>query len=159
MSERSKYLFIEDKRQQRAGLFLRDVHYRLYAELEYIKPENRKTKNRTIQDELHDSDGNDLSLKDENPGKYNAIFNRRARKGQCFTQPYLGTREFSAHFRLIENPDKEAKQPIDETRDLGYMLYDMDFTDEKDPKAMFFRAQMNKGVILVPSVNSEEVRK
>lgn len=158
MSERSKHLFIEDNRQQRAGLFLRDVHYRIYAELEFIRSENRKTNKYTGPEELQDQEENEMFYLDENPGKYNAIFDRRVRKGQCFHQPYLGTREFSAHFRLIENPENEQKKPIDETRDLGFMLYDLDFNDEKDPKAMFFRAQIINGVILVPPIDSEEVK-
>jgi CRISPR-associated protein Cas5d len=159
MSERSPHLFIEDNRQQRAGLFLRDVRYRLYAELEYINPNNRKQHKHTTPDELIDPEEKQLIGKDENPGKYNAMFERRARKGQCFNQPYLGCREFSAHFRLVENPDKEERQAIAETRDMGFMLYDMDFTNEKEPNAMFFRVQMNNGVVIVPSKDSEEVRK
>lgn len=160
MSERSKDgLFIEDNRQQKAGLFLSDVHYRLYAELEFINPENRKTNRSCALDALTNSEETEMLKKDENPGKYNAIFERRARKGQCFNQPYLGCREFSAYFKLIGNPEMEGKKPISDNLDLGYMLYDMDFTNEKDPKAMFFRAQINNGVVNIPSITSEEVRK
>jgi CRISPR-associated protein Cas5d len=159
MSERSPHLFIEDNRQQRAGLFLRDVRYRLYAELEYINPNNRKQHQLATPEQLIDPEEKQLLAKDENPGKYNAMFERRARKGQCFNQPYLGCREFSAHFRFVENPGKEQKSAIDETRDLGFMLYDMDFTNEKEPNAMFFRVQMNHGIIIVPTRDSEEVRK
>ena len=139
MSERSKDgLFIEDNRQQKAGLFLSDVHYRLYAELEFINPENRKTNRSCAFDALTNSEETEMLKKDENPGKYYAIFERRARKGQCFNQPYLGCREFSAYFKLIGNSEMEGKKPISDNLDLGYMLYDMDFTNEKDPKAMFF---------------------
>jgi CRISPR-associated protein Cas5d len=159
MSERSPHLFIEDNRQQRAGLFLRDVRYRLYAEIEYINPNNRIQHKHATPEEFIDLEEKQLIGKDENPGKYNAMFERRARKGQCFNQPYLGCREFSAHFRLVENPEKEDKLPIAETRDLGFMLYDMDFTNEKEPNAMFFKVQMNHGVIIVPPKDSEEVRK
>ena len=87
------------------------------------------------------------------------MFERRARKGQCFNQPYLGCREFSAHFRLIESPEKEKSGAILESYDLGFMLYDMDFFDEKNPNTMFFRVRMNNGVIIVPQRDSEEVRK
>lgn len=159
MSERSPHLFIEDNRQQRAGLFLRDVRYRLFAQLEYISPLHRKPHRHTALDELTDPDEKQLLGKDENPSKYNAMFERRALKGQCFNQPYLGCREFSAHFRLVENPESEMKPAITETRELGFMLYDMDFTNEKDPQAMFFRAQMVDGIINVPPKESEEVRK
>lgn len=157
MSPQTKQIFIEEERQQRAGLFLRDVGYRLYAEMEFISPRNRILKE--TPDELKDQEEETILRSTENPGKYNAIFERRAKKGQCFSQPYLGCREFSCNFRLIENPEKEEKHPIDETRDLGFMLYDMDFTDEKDPKPMFFRVQLNHGVIEVPPIDSEEVRR
>ena len=84
------------------------------------------------------------------------MFDRRASKGQCFHQPYLGCREFSASFRIIKN---EQAHPVDESRDLGWMLYDMDFSDPKDIKPMFFRAKMEKGVVVVPDENSGEVVK
>lgn len=139
-------IFIEDKRQQKNTLMLRDVRYRLYAKLEFIPIRKRKEQTNT---EEHP---------DENPAKYNAMFERRASKGQCFTQPYLGTRECSASFKLI-NPEKEALDaPISERRDLGIMLYDMDFeVNLKNPPAMFYRAKMDNGVIIVPSKDSEEV--
>lgn len=159
MSPKSKQIFIEDDRQQRAGLFLRDVRYRLYAELEFIHPDKRKMNSRSVSESLIDPEECILWAKDENPGKYNAMFKRRARKGQCFNQPYLGCREFSAHFRLIDKPELETFKPISDSRELGFMLYDMDFSNEKDPQAMFFRVAMLEGVIIVPPKESEEVRK
>lgn len=159
MSDRSPHLFIEDNRQQRAGLFLRDVRYRLYAQLEYINPIDRKIHPYGTPEQLIDTEEKQLLGKDENPGKYNAMFERRARKGQCFNQPYLGCREFSAHFKFIDNPESECRNPITDNIELGFMLYDMDFTDDKDTKAMFFRAKMTNGVIIVPPKESEEVRK
>lgn len=158
MSDRTSHLFIEDNRQQRAGLLLKDVRYRIYAELIFVRPSERVQTFRSIPDELVDKEEKELHKKDENPGKYNAMFERRARKGQCFNQPYLGCREFSANFKLVDT-NLSLKDPINESRDLGFMLYDMDFTNLKDPQAMFFRAQMEKGVIIVPPVDSEEVRK
>lgn len=139
-------IFIEDKRQQKNSLMLRDVCYRLYAKLEFIPIRNRKEQSNA---EEHP---------DENPAKYNAMFERRASKGQCFTQPYLGTRECSASFKLV-NPEKDVLDaPISESRDLGIMLYDMDFeANLKNPPAMFYRAKMENGVIIVPPKNSEEV--
>lgn len=157
MSPQSKQIFIEEDRQQRAGLFLRDVAYRLYAEMEFINPKNRKYKE--TPDKLKDQEEETILKSTENPGKYNAMFERRAKKGQCFIQPYLGCREFSSNFKLIKNPENEKKRPIDDTRDLGFMLYDMDFTNETDPLPMFFRAQLNHGIIEVPPIDSEEVRK
>lgn len=92
----------------------------------------------------------------DNPGKHLDIFNRRARKGQCFHQPCLGTREFPARFELIE-----AGQPIppaiDRSGDLGFMLWDIDH--DNDRAALFFRAQMEKGVVRVPQADSPEVRR
>lgn len=159
MSDRTQHLLIEDNRQQRAGLLLRDVKYRLYAQLEYLNMEKRKLYKGITSDELIDPEEKLILGNDENPGKYNAMFERRARKGQCFNQPYLGCREFSAHFRFIENPEEETEKSISDSRELGFMLYDMDFTNERDPQAMFFRAQMNNGIIIVPPKESEEVRK
>lgn len=147
-------IFIEDKRQQKNSLLLQDVRYRIWAKLEFIPQWKRKeTKNARIDEEEVD-----LLRKDENPGKYNAMFERRASKGQCFNQPYLGTREFSASFRLVKPEQEDSKDPIDENRDLGIMLYDMDFEGNPDkPDAMFYRAKMENGVIIVPPIDSKEV--
>lgn len=147
-------IFIEEKRQQKNTLMLQDVRYRIWAKLVFIPRWKRKeTANPTI-----DAEEADLLRKDENPGKYNAMFERRASKGQCFNQPYLGTRECSCSFKLV-NPETDAlDSPIDESRDLGIMLYDMDFdADIKNPPAMFYRANMENGVIIVPPKDSEEV--
>ena len=147
-------IFIEDKRQQKNSLLLQDVRYRIWAKLEFIPQWKRKeTKNARIDEEEAE-----LLRKDENPGKYNAMFERRASKGQCFNQPYLGTREFSASFRLVNPEQEDLTPPIDESRDLGIMLYDMDFqSNPEKPEAMFYRAKMEHGVIIVPPINSEEV--
>jgi len=141
-------------RQQRNTLLLKDVRYRIWAKLEFIPHWKRKeTRNAQI-----DAEEADLLRKDENPGKYNAMFERRASKGQCFNQPYLGTREFSASFRLVNPEQEDLTPPIDESRDLGIMLYDMDFEkDLNNPPAMFYRAKMENGVIIVPPINSEEI--
>ena len=147
-------IFIEEKRQQKNTLLLEDVRYRIYAKLEFIPQWKRKER----KNPLIDFEEAELLRKDENPGKYNAMFERRAKKGQCFNQPYLGTREFSASFRLVDPETESLAEPISETCDLGIMLYDMDFeADPKNPPAMFYRARMENGVIIVPSKDSEEV--
>lgn len=128
-------LYIEEDRQQRAGLFLRDVAYRIHAELEFLRERDP----------------------DASPAKYQEMFERRARRGQCVNQPYLGCREFAAAFRLIEDPDKEPAA-IPETRDLGFMLHDLDFANPSDPQPRFFRAQLENGVVAVPAWDSTEVR-
>lgn len=127
-------LYIEDERQQRAGLFLRDVAYRLYADLQMVGDEARA-----------------------NPGKYLAMFSRRAQAGQCVNQPYLGCREFAARFRLIELQDDGdgGWQPVGQqppaveswSTDLGWMLYDLDYEAAGTPQPKFFRAVVDRGVL------------
>ena len=149
-------IFIEEKRQQKNTLMLQDVRYRIWAKLEFIpKWKRAESKNPSI-----DKEEKDLLRKDENPGKYNAMFERRASKGQCFNQPYLGTRECSASFRLVNPEQEELSVPINENRDLGLMLYDMDFEGNLEkPDAMFYHAIMENGVIVVPPRDSKEVLK
>lgn len=162
-SPRSDGIFIEDERQQRAGLLLRDVKYRLHAEFVFIPPEKRGKVCNPVPEWLVDSDEVvDLKKpdirKDETEAKYAAMFERRARKGQHFHQPYLGCREFAADVNLVD-PATEPATPVPETRDLGWMLYDLDYSEPTDIKPMFFRAKIEGGVIRVPPSDSEEVRK
>ena len=81
--------------------------------------------------------------------KYTEMFARRATKGQCVNQPYLGCREFAAAFNLV-TPDAPTAPPIGETRELGWMLHDLDFTHPSDPQPRFFNAKMVAGVVEVP---------
>ncbi len=115
-----------DERVQRAGLFLRDVAYRVHADLQVLPGRSDP----------------------EPPQKFYAMFERRARAGQVVNQPYLGCREFDARIRLVEDLAAEAPA-IAESRDLGWMLYDLDYTRPADPQPVFFRAVMNAGVIEV----------
>jgi len=114
-------LFIESDRQQRAAVILRDVAYVIEAHFEYTGEE------------------------DNNDGKHLDEFNRRARKGKCFNQPYLGCREFPAHFRLLEKDEPLPASRLDGEQDLGFMLHDIDFTC--DMQARLFRAKMTNGII------------
>lgn len=160
----SSPVYIEDDRQQRAGLFLRDVHYRLHAIFDFIPPDQRSPVTNPVPDWLIDTTENDNFAKsdiprDETEAKYAAIFERRAKKGQCFNQPYLGCREFSCDFGLVADLTSEHNPPIQESRDLGWMLYDLDFSNPADPKPMFFRSTIDQGVINVPHPDSHEVRK
>ena len=157
-------IMIEDSRQQRAGLFLRDVHYRIYAEMEFIPINKRPKVLNEIPESLVSDEERQEIRKDENPGKYHAMFERRAKKGQCFNQPYLGCREFSCEFKFVDNPEKEAEitPTINESRDLGFMLYDMDFEHPNSDGSInpaFFRATMENGIVNIPDWDSEEVRK
>jgi len=126
-------LFIENDRQQRAAMILRDVAYVIEAHFEYTGSE------------------------DHNDGKHLDEFNRRARRGKCFNQPYLGCREFPAHFRPLENGEPVPASRLTGTQDLGYILHDIDFHNDMQPR--FFRAKMSDGVIDVPYVNYQENKK
>lgn len=140
-------LFIEDRRQQKNSLLLQDVRYRIYAQLVFI-PVKDRPKEAFVKHKPGD---------DENPMKYYQMFERRASQGQCFTQPYLGCREFAANWRYI-NDTGNLEHPLSEDRDFGIMLYDMDFDGNLlRPNAMFYRAKMKQGVIVVPDKDSEEV--
>jgi len=130
-------LYVEDERQQRAGLFLRDVAYRVHADLEFHPAKAKEP--------------------GENARKYEEMFERRAQKGQCVNQPYWGCREFAAYFRLVDDPTKEVA-PIGMDENLGYMLHDMDFSNPTDPQPMFFKAEVKGGVMKVPDLNSNTVR-
>ncbi len=145
-------IYIEDKRQQKNSLLLKDVRYRIWAKMKYCPVSKRN------RDLFSHEPG-----KDENPMKYYQMFERRASKGQCFNQPYLGTREFSASFRLVNPNEETLTPPISKerggTKDFGVMLYDMDFEDLENIQPMFYRPQMKDGVIIVPPINSEEILK
>ncbi len=117
------HILVEDVRQQRAALVLRNVAYIIEAHFE-----------------LTDQRG-----PDDNVGKHLDIFNRRARIGQCFQRPYLGCREFAAHFELVEGDSPVSSLAGDAPRDLGWMLYDIDFAKNMTPR--FYRPTLENGVI------------
>lgn len=148
-------VLIEDDRQQRAGLFLRDVAYRLHAG--FILQDDSKHVHRFPHLQCTDADNSENTYV-----KFSEMFKRRAGKGQCFNQPYLGTREFSCSFKLVEQEELEnerSKRPaISDDKELGWMLYDMDFTDPTNPTPRFFNASMVSGEINVPDWNSVEIR-
>lgn len=153
--------YIEDVRQQRAGLLLRDVRYRIHAWFEFIPPEERQ-QNHTVDEMIYvGNNGNEMKGKermDETPAKYAAMFERRAKKGQCFHRPYLGCREFACCFSLVDPQSPSSMyQPIDCTKDLGWMLYDMDFSAPNDIHPEFFHAYLTQG-IMITDRRSVEVR-
>jgi CRISPR-associated protein Cas5d len=141
-------LLIEDERQQRASLVLRDVSYLIEAHFDVLS-------------------GND------GPEKHFAMFCRRARDGQCFHRPYLGCREFAAQFALVEGNEPLPASELsagDQNRDLGFMLYDLDYTPDAkgavidghtgkrlNPEARFFRARLENAIIDV-NKQATEVR-
>jgi CRISPR-associated protein Cas5d len=119
-------VLVEDIRQQRASLVLRDVVYIIEASF-------------TMTQKAGSSD---------NPGKVLDTFRRRVAAGRCFHRPYLGCREFPAMF---DAPPEEMPAPdasLLGVRDLGYMLHDIDFEDGMTP--YFFRPTMRDGVIDIP---------
>jgi CRISPR-associated protein Cas5d len=151
-------LYIEDERQQRAGLFLRDVAYRIHAYFELRNPSFHKAHFPHLSKVPVNRGEEDLqTMPDNNAAKFLSMFERRASRGQCVNQPYLGCREFACSFRLVEDLKAEP-EPIGETKDLGWMLYDMDYSDPADPKPRFFQARLNNGVVNIPAWESEEVR-
>lgn len=142
-------IYIEDKRQQKNTLLLQNVRYRIYAKLIYIP----------VKDRPKEAFVKHKPGEDENPVKYYSMFERRASEGQCFTQPYLGCREFAANWKYVEDT-AQLEPPLPEDNDFGIMLFDMDFEgNPQNPEAMFYRAKMEQGVIIVPDKESKEVMK
>jgi len=125
-------MYIENDRQQRAALLLKNVAYIIHAEFE-----------------LTEKAGPDDSV-----SKFENMFIRRASKGQCYHRPYFGCREFPVCFEFIDRNEDEF-MTINETRDLGWMLYDLDYSG-KEPMPMFFNAKMDNGKIDLRNI---EVRK
>lgn len=124
---------VTEDRQQRAAMVLKDVHYVVTAHFK-------------MTDKAGEAD---------NEGKFADMIRRRLEKGQNFHTPYLGTREFPANVRLIDK-DETMPSPIDETRTLGLMLYDIEYVTEtrddgveivKEFKPTYFMAEMRKGII------------
>ena len=128
------YIATSESIQQRAAMVLKDVRYVIEAHF----------------------DMTDNAAASDNPGKFQDIMKRRLERGQFYSMPYMGTREFPAHFKpcgaIPECPDE-----LKGTRDLGWMLLDMDYTDRRDIQPRFFRATMTDGAIDVPALDSAEV--
>ena len=127
---------VDEDRQQRAATILRDVAYVIEAHFEL-----------TAKAQADDSEA-----------KHVEMFKRRAAKGQCFHQPCLGTREFAAAFELVEGEAPKSDLPDDQrNKDLGWMLYDIDFANDRLP--MFYRPVMTNGVIDVANFRPTEARR
>jgi CRISPR-associated protein Cas5d len=140
-SDRVPYSATSEDRAQRAAMVLRDIKYIITAHFE------------PMPDKLNLDAGDRDTLPDGsfNHGKFAEIIRRRLQKGQCFHHPYLGTREFPASIKLVDESD-EIPAPINESRILGLMPYDIDY--EKDVQGnvirqtpMYFRAEMKSGII------------
>lgn len=122
-----KPLYISTKEDivQRASLLLCNVSYVIEAHFE-------------MTDQANASD---------NPGKFKDIIMRRLRRGECYHMPYLGCREFPANFALCEEEEIHTAYDVLPEKDLGLMLYDMDYSDPENIQPMFFRAVMRHGVV------------
>ena len=129
------YLVTSGDIQQRASLLLRDVRYVIEAHFD-ILPEK--------------------AAPGDNAGKFQDIVKRRIQKGQFYHQPCFGCREFPAAFAPCASIPS-CPEELRGERDLGYMLYDMDYTDPENIRPLFFRAVLRDGVLEVPSRDSGEV--
>ncbi len=136
--------FIEDDRQQRAAMVLEDVDYVIEASFEITGMAGKPDSRGVADPEDHES------------GKHYEMFRRRAVTGQCFNQPYFGTREFPANFAWIDKSEIPPS-PLRGEHALGWMLHDIDFENGMEPR--FFHAVMRDGVVEVPPYDSEEVRR
>lgn len=116
------YLSTKDTIQQRAALVLKNVRYVIKAHF-------------SITEKANETD---------NPGKFQDILTRRLQNGKCYYTPYLGVREFPAYFR-IWNKEKEVPVAYKGEKDLGYMLYDLDYNGENGIEPMFFHAVLKDG--------------
>ena len=116
------YLVTSQKIVQRSSLLLQDVHYVIEAHFEMT----------------------DKAAPSDNPGKFQDIVTRRMERGQCFHTPYFGCREFPVSFRRWPGGPIPS---IDETRDLGLMLYDFDYSDPAAITPTYFRARLEHGVL------------
>ncbi len=128
-------LLVEDIRQQRASLVLRNVAYVIEAHFELTGKGGEK----------------------DNEGKHIATFCRRALHGECFQQPCFGCREFPAFFSLLEDdkPTPVSALADDAPRDLGLMLYDIDFVHDMQP--MFYRPRLERGIIDVAKAREDSL--
>lgn len=129
------YLVTSEEIQQRAALLLRDVRYIIHAHFEMTE----------------------RAAPGDNPGKFQDIIRRRIQRGQCYHTPYFGCREFPANFQLCEAVP-ECPPELRGSRDLGWMLYDMDYSDPNNIQPRFFRGRLEDGVLQIPPWDSEEVR-
>jgi len=134
---------VQEVRQQRAAMVLRDVRYGIKAHVDVL----------------------DAGSNSNPEAKHLEMFKRRASKGQCFHHPYLGVREFPAFFRLTEE-FPVAPRELQGERDLGFMLHDIDYQESRNGTVIesnrgrrlaatprFFRAHMRNGVVTVPPLS------
>lgn len=118
------YIASSEDIQQRASMVLKDVRYVIDAHFEMTAE----------------------AAPGDNEGKFCEIARRRLEKGQFYSKPYFGCREFPAHCRLFDSSEVKSFY-ADAEKDLGWMLYDMDYSDRENITPMFFRAAMKNGCL------------
>ena len=123
-AKRPFYLSATDDRQQRAAMVLKNVDYVIEAHFEMTAE----------------------AAEEDTVEKHYNIALRRLRKGQHYHAPYLGAREFGAKVELLEIGNR-PKSALTGVQNLGWMLYDLDFSDSNDIQPKFFNASMQDGVI------------
>jgi CRISPR-associated protein Cas5d len=128
------YLDAVDARQQRAAMVLKNVDYVIEAHFELVPEQGGP---------------------DETEEKHYNIALRRLRKGQYYHAPYLGTREFSARVELIED-GSIPQSVLTGVRDLGWMLYDLDFHNAQDIQPQFFKAILRDGILDLTNVEVKQ---
>ncbi len=133
-AENDGHFFADQDRTQRHALILRDVAYVIHAGI-WVKPHAKR----------------------EHPAKFRDQFRRRVGRGQCYSRPYLGNREFSAYF----GEPSGREQPIERTEDLGRMLFDIDYEagNTGRGKPVFFQARLERGVLHVPEALHQRFRR
>ena len=124
-ADKTLYISTKEDIVQRASQLLCNVSYTIEAHFEMTEKANAS----------------------DNPGKFKDIIMRRLRKGECFHAPYFGCREFPVNFALCEEEEIRTAYDVVEEKDLGIMLFDMDYSDPENIKPMFFRAVMRQGVV------------
>lgn len=139
----------EEDRTQRNTLALRDVEYVIEATLHLTPLANQPRQKPVVDDEPNAED----SLV-----KYLAMFQRRVDKGQCFTQPCFGCREFPAHFELADESAMRPQPNPNPDAEFGLMVYDVFDLDvscdqkpgkvDAKPQITLFRAALKDGVLV-----------
>lgn len=122
--EKPLYISTKEDIAQRAAIILRNVDYVIDAHFEMTERANES----------------------DNEGKFKDSIMRRLRRGQCYHTPYFGCREFPVNFELYEEAEIETAY-ADQIKDLGYMLYDLDYSDPENIQPMFFRAELRNGIL------------
>ncbi len=150
-------ILADEERTQRNTLALRDVDYIVEASLA-LTPLAGRPRQRPH--------GHDEPEGDDNLGKYHGMFRRRAEKGQCFSQPCFGCREFPAHFELADASAMSVPAGINRDADLGLMVFDVWDLDAQNPdkaaqsapkakptapRVTVFRANLKNGIVAFPA--------